>query len=262
MDMQQASITQLLDQSSWVFFCILARTLPLVVLVPPLYALSLSRRIRAAFAVVIALMLVPMASTNAAIAPVDWLHVGLGLGAEVMLGFLLGSIVMLSVMTLQVTGSVISQLAGFDFAVGQGINDEQQPLLASMLVWFAFAILLACGGHRLLLNACLESFAAYPVGTVCFQEAWLPEIVRILNHTFSVGLKAATPLVASLLLAHLAMGLVSRALPQLNVLAVGFNLNAIVLLVGLCVSIGGIGWVFQGELGNWIETCQRVAVDP
>ena len=42
-------------------------------------------------------------------------------------------------------------------------------------------------------------------------------------------------------------------MPQLNMMAIGYNVNALVLLSALAISIGSIGWVFQEELVLWVE---------
>jgi flagellar biosynthesis protein FliR len=57
----------------------------------------------------------------------------------------------------------------------------------------------------------------------------------------------------SLLIANVLTSLVGRAMPQLNMMAIGYNVNALVLLSALAISIGSIGWVFQEELVLWVE---------
>jgi len=54
--------------------------------------------------------------------------------------------------------------------------------------------------------------------------------------------------VLALLLATLILGLIGRTLPQLNVLALGFGLNAMVTLAMLMISLGTVAWLFEGEL--------------
>ena len=52
----------------------------------------------------------------------------------------------------------------------------------------------------------------------------------------------------ALLMAVLVMGLISRTLPQINVLAIGLSINALAMLVVLAVTIGSAGLVFRHEL--------------
>jgi flagellar biosynthetic protein FliR len=72
------------------------------------------------------------------------------------------------------------------------------------------------------------------------------------------GFQFAAPVIAILLLTNLLTGLVSRTLPQINLLVVGLSLNALALLAGLSVTIGSAGWLFQSELVRAIEGLSNV----
>ncbi len=253
------AILGILSQPLWVFMAVLARLSPALMLIPPLRSTSVPRRIRALFAISISAILTPMALGNAQAMPSDLLHIGLAMAGEVLLGMLLGSIIILAVTSLQIAGQAIGHLAGFDIAASvDPSTDEQMPIVANLLGLVAMLLLLIMGGHRQLLQCCLESFQRYPVGAVVFESDWLIEYERVLRHTFVVGIRAAAPLATALLLANVVTGLLARTLPQLNVLAIGFNINAMALLILLFLAMGGVTWVFQQELAMWIDSCQRV----
>lgn len=187
-----------------------------------------------------------------------------GIGGELILGLLLASVFSLTLVSLRVAGQTLSQLSGLSFAETQDLDaSERMPLLSGLLGWLALVILLLCGVHRQVLAACFESLASYPVGSVRFDASWLSEFNRVLQHTFEVGLRVSVPIGLSLLVVTIANGILSRAVPQLHMLGVGLNLNALAVLVALFLGVGGVGWVFQQELGGWIDSCQRiVALDP
>ena len=69
----------------------------------------------------------------------------------------------------------------------------------------------------------------------------------------TLGVRAAAPATVALLLATLVMGLISRTLPQLNILAVGFGLNAMVTFGSIAVSLGGLAWMFQEQIEPAVE---------
>ena len=69
-----------------------------------------------------------------------------------------------------------------------------------------------------------------------------------LTSGMSAGVRIAAPVLAALLLCNLVTGLISRTLPQLNVLAVGLSINALALLVVTAITIGSAGLIFQDEL--------------
>jgi flagellar biosynthetic protein FliR len=76
----------------------------------------------------------------------------------------------------------------------------------------------------------------------------------LLTESFSLGIRAAAPAMVALLLVTLIMGIISRTLPQLNVMSFGFGISALATLGALWVSVGSIAWVFQEQLEPALET--------
>ena len=253
------AILTLLSQPMWVFLTVLARISPPLMLAPPTRSAAVPMRFRALLAIGVAFLLSPIAFTNATRMPDNVLTIALALAGEVLLGVLLGSVMLLAVTSLQIAGQAVGHLAGFDMAtaVDPGSNEEM-PVISNLLGWMAMVILLIIGGHRVLLECCLDSFSSYPSGDVQFSSAWLLEFEVVLRHTFVIGIRAAAPMATALLLANLVTALLARTLPQLNILAIGFNINAMALVILLFMSVGGVTWLFQNELSVWFESCQRM----
>jgi flagellar biosynthesis protein FliR len=249
----------LLSQPIYVFLAVLARLSPPLMLAPPFRTNSVPMRVRALIAIAIAASLSATVYPSARPMPPDLLNMALSLAGEALLGLLLGSIIVLAITSLQLAGQSIGHLAGFDIASNfDPATDEQMPVISNLLGYLAMIILLLLGGHRELMKCCLESFQRYPAGGVVPEAQWLAEYEMLLRHTFVVGLRAAAPLATALLLANILTGLLARTLPQLNVLAIGFNINALALLILLVLSMGSVGWIFQQELAAWIAGCQQV----
>lgn len=250
----------LLSQPAWVFITVLARISPPLMMSPPTSSSAVPMRIRALIALGMSALLTPLAFDTAVPMPGDLIHISLAVACEILLGLLLGSVILLAIACLQIAGQSIGHLAGFDLATSADpTSNEEMPVVSNMLGWLSMAILLLVGGHRQLLECCLDSYQRYPAGSVLFEESWLEEIVMITKHTFEIGIRAAAPLATALLLSNLFTGLLARTLPQLNVLAIGFNINALALLTLLFMSLGSVTWVFQHELVVWVATCQRIA---
>ena len=73
-------------------------------------------------------------------------------------------------------------------------------------------------------------------------------VVDQLSAGTAAGVRVAAPVVAALLLSNLITGLISRTLPQINVLAIGLSINALAMLVVLALTIGSAGLLFRDEL--------------
>lgn len=251
----------LVSQTVWVLLGCLARIIPFLILAPPTQAACIPRRLRLGFAFCLAMMIGPYAADTALPSPSDGLHLIVMLGSEVAYGLLLGTVALLAVVGLQVTGQLASQLIGFDFATTRGLDENASPMLNHLLTWIALIVVLTAGGHRLMLAACLDSFGTYPIGSLMNVGQWLGELQWMLGHTFAFGLRVGAPIGFALLLSNVITGLISRVLPQASLLAVGFNLNTMVLLTVLFLSVGGIGWTFQSELGTWLDGLHRLIQD-
>ena len=55
-------------------------------------------------------------------------------------------------------------------------------------------------------------------------------------------------MILSLMTSILILGLISRTLPQLNVMAIGFSVNSILMLATMMLSLGSVAWIFQDRI--------------
>jgi flagellar biosynthetic protein FliR len=121
-------------------------------------------------------------------------------------------------------------------------------------------VFVAVGGHRIITEALLETFNSLPPGQAALGESYVEVLVSILLQSFSLGIRAAAPLLTALLLSNVILGLISRTLPQINVIAVGFGLNSLLALGVLCVSLGTVAWTFQEPIVDVMDKVQEAFV--
>ena len=79
-------------------------------------------------------------------------------------------------------------------------------------------------------------------------------MISLVAQSFVLGVRAAAPVMVALLLTTLGMGLISRTLPQLNVMTMGFGVGTIVALAALGLSLGAAAGAFQQHLEPGLET--------
>jgi flagellar biosynthetic protein FliR len=70
--------------------------------------------------------------------------------------------------------------------------------------------------------------------------------------------RVSAPVVAALLLSNLVTGLISRTMPQINVLAIGLSVNSLALLVVTTLTIGSVAWIFQDDLTANVERLSSI----
>ena len=257
------AIASLLYGPMWTFLCVLSRTGPLLAMMPPIQGSSIPNRVKVLLALMIAMVITPLVLVNSTPLPPHLAGVAIGIAKELLLGLLFGTSVMLIVTSLQIGGQVISSLASMDVAqAADPLTQETGTVVSQMFSWIAMALFLTLGGHRVVLGACLDSFSVYPAGGILTEERWLLHLNELLRHSMSVGLRAAAPPAIALLLANFVTAMIGRTLPQLNIMAIGFNLNVTIMILVLTTSMSTIGWVFQNELVEWIEMTTTLFTAP
>lgn len=248
-------IASLLYGPMWTFFCVLSRLGPMLTLMPPLQGAAIPVRVKVLTVLMVAAVLTPLLMAYSTPLPTSLLGMIIGLMKEIFLGILFGTAALIIVTALQVGGQVISTLASLDVAqIADPTTEESVTVISQMFSWLTMLLFLILGGHRIMVGACVDSFATYPAGGVLLEEFWLLHLHELFTHSMAIGLRAAAPPAIALLFANLVTALVGRTLPQLNILAIGFSLNVSIMLVVLALSISSMAWIYQEEFAVWIES--------
>lgn len=221
----------------------------------PIYGTSdLPMRVRAFLAVALALLVTPLQLGARAPAATNLVDLSICLIAEFIIGATLGLGIVFLLGGMQIAGQIISQLAGIQ--LGDVINptlDSSVPVFSQMFFYVTLAVFVIIGGHRQVMGALLETFAALPPGSAGIVNP-LDTLVELLGQSFALGVRAAAPTMCAVLLATLVLGLLSRTLPQLNLMAVGFGFSSLVTLATLSVSLGLAAWAFQEQVDVALES--------
>ena len=217
----------------------------------PMLAGGLPMRIRILLVGAMTIVLVP---TVSAVTPLDVASlasadVAVAIGREAIFGMLIGGVVQLLVTGVQLAGELISNVTGMQLAQSADPSTGQSvPHLSRLLGLLVTAILFAAGGHRLFIDALLNSFKKFPPMSVSIHQRTSELLIDHLAIGIESGVRVAAPVLACVLLTNLVVALISRSIPQLNVLAIGLNINVIAALVVLGLTIGSAGLLFETEL--------------
>ncbi len=242
-------ITQLDLGKLLLFTLVLTRVSGLVMTAPIFGSTVVPVRIRGLLAVAVTILVLP-AQWNVTIPdPQTNLHYVLLLAGELLIGLTLGLGIVILFSGLQVAGQMIGRIGGMMLAdVFDASAGESVPLFARFLHLTCLAVFLLIGGHRAVMAALLDTFTTLPPGSGGVPSGVGETFVLLVGQSFSLGIRAAAPLVTALLLSTLVMGLISRTLPQLNILAVGFGANAMITFGLMFLVLGAAVWVFQQQV--------------
>jgi flagellar biosynthetic protein FliR len=244
------------------FLLVLTRVSGLVVLAPIYGGNEVPVPVRALLAFTLAVLTAPMHASQVPPMPETLAGLTLLLGSELLIGLTIGFGVTVILSGVQMAGSQIGQASGLSLAdVFNPMVDSSVPLFSQVLHLFALAIFVVIGGHRLVMAGLLETFAVLPLGASAFDVDFIELTLALLMRSFELGVRIAAPATTALLLATLVLGLISRTMPQLNVLALGFGLNALILLTVFGLALAGTAAVLEGEFEPMFQTVLDALVD-
>jgi len=191
-------------------------------------------RIRVALTLALALMVAPMIEPPAPVSLLSLQGVYV-LAQQALIGVTLGFVLQLVYGAITIAGEAIALSMGLGFA---SIVDPDQgvsiPLVSQFFSVLTTLVFLAMDGHIALIRMLVASFTLLPV-----TAGWLPvdslwALVAWGSTMFAHAMLVALPALCALLAANVAMGVMTRAAPQLNIFAVGFPMT---LLLGFLVLI-------------------------
>jgi flagellar biosynthesis protein FliR len=233
----------------------------LLLVAPAWSAKSVPMRLRVALIVIFAVLLLPAALESAnraelAITPATFL-------AETAVGFALGIAASLVVAGAEFAGELATNSIGLSgAAIFDPMNNTQGAMLASFMQLLTITLILIAGGHLLMIEAVARSFEVMPLGgAIRVDRGFLP-LVKAGTQIFASGLQFAAPVIAAILLTNIALSVLGRAAPQLQIMSIAFPLQ---IGIGLFTFAGSIGLIVQA-LGGWssaysnnIDTFARAA---
>ena len=243
-----------------VFMLVFARTASLLFAMPSVTG-AVPARMRTLLAALITLLLVPSVHQSISLDPTweHWPSLFIAVAREAFVGIFIGTMIQLIIIGIQLGAEVTSSSGAMQLGSSPDVaTGESIPSLAKFVGLLVVAVMFAVGGHRFVLNALHLSFTQLPPGDFSISDSTVQMLTDQLTTGMSAGIRIAAPIVAALLLTNIVIGLISRTVPQLNVLAVGLSINALALLIVTAITIGSAGLIFQEELVNTANQLSRL----
>jgi flagellar biosynthetic protein FliR len=222
------------------------------------------RLIKIVMSVALAFLVAPMAQVPASLSIFS--AAGMLAGAqEVLIGVSVGMVVQLAFEALTFAGQTISLTMGLGFAtLVDPQRGAQTTVIGQMFMIIGILAYLAVNGHLVLLGVLAESFHTLPIGAAAVGKDFLLSVVVWGAHVFESGLMIALPAVIALVIVNMALGVVTRAAPQLNLFGIGFTITLMcgffVLIVGLEGIMSGIMSLINSALGAAAELVRAPVV--
>jgi len=155
---------------------------------------------------------------------------------EVMTGIILAMIVNICFDFIKFAGAWMDTHIGLSMiSLFDASSQSTSTLLSNIFHWIGIMVFFLIDGHYMLIKSLIESFQVVSLGTTIIYQETINQVFLSISQYFIIGLKIAIPIVLIIIIADVCMGLVSRSVPQLNVMILGMPLK---ILVGfLCIII-------------------------
>ncbi|MGH2409015.1 MAG: flagellar biosynthetic protein FliR, partial [Chloroflexota bacterium] len=214
------------------FLLVLARAGGLVVSAPVVGDPNTPRMIKAILAIMLSVLLVQIPSVTRLSAPTDLLPFAENVLAELVIGIALGLVARTIFYAVQTAGGIVSFQTGVSLAsVLNPMTQQPDTMFSQLFTVIAGLTFLALHGDVLVLASLARSYDLAPVTGGGISTQLLGSLVNDFTDIGRLGLQIAMPIGVSVFAANLILGVLSRALPQLNLFVLSMPLDMLLGLV-------------------------------
>jgi flagellar biosynthetic protein FliR len=244
-----------------VFVLVVFRLAGMMLMTPVFSSPRAPRRVKAMLVIILAFGLsggvkaVPLPDTT-------W-ELAVGIGGEMAFGAAMGMLVSFVFVAAQWAGEMIGIEMGlnmgemFDPAMGHAGS-----LMGDIYYFLTLAVFLSVDGHRALISAVGASFDYLPLLSLGVDKSLLDVLVGMLQAATILALRLAAPMLMTVLIVDLSLGLIGRAMPQFNVMQVGMSMRSLVgvviVIFGLTLTTG----ILQKSLDSTMEQVRQMWTTP
>jgi len=177
---------------------------------------------------------------------------------ELLVGFFLALIGSVFYAVVVYAAELISYMMGLTIANLFDPTFGMVSIVGRLFAFTFYAVFFATGGERLFIGALYQSFKLIPPGKVCLGSSLFHFLVRESGLIFTLGFKLAFPFIFALFITNLALALVNRLIPQINVFIVGLPLQIFVGLLTLYLGFSVVVYFTVNLVQRYLEDLFRI----
>jgi flagellar biosynthesis protein FliR len=221
------------------FILVFARIGTMVMLLPGLGEANISTRLRLTVALLLSAVLLPLHRAAYQIELTSFAPLLTMLAEELLIGGLLGMTARLAISAMQVAGSIIAQQIGLGFVTAvDPTQDQQGAIVGNFLTMLGVTLIFTTDLHYLVIAALDDSYTLFKPGEVPLTGDMAAHITRVVAGTFRIAVQISAPFLVFAIVVNVALGLLSRLMPQMQVFFVGLPMT---ILGGLLILFFVIG---------------------
>lgn len=241
------------------FSLVLTRVIGLFMTTPILANRSIPRRAKVLIAVMFSTAVYPgLAAVAQESPPADLFTLLPLLLSELAVGAAIGFIAGLPILAMDLGGFLMGYQMGLGMArVYNPEVDNDTDVLGQLMTYLVVAGFLGAGGLDALFLCVVQTFASVPAGSFALTHVPLETVTGVLTSGFEMAFRVALPLLSMIFLTMIALGIISKTIPQINVMTVGFTFKIIIGLLMIVACLGAVQQVGVEE----VERVLRLVLD-
>lgn len=179
--------------------------------------------------------------------------------SESIIGFSMGLVTLIVLNVFYLAGSLVDRNIGFAMVSVISAQDESQlPVSANLYYIFALMIFLSANFHHMLIKVVSDSYINMPIGTSQIARLVVYDYIEVLTYSFDMGFRMAAPFILTVLVANVLLGMLSKAMPGMNVFMIGMPLKILIGLYLFSVVIGTYPSFIVGVFETMMEHIYRL----
>lgn len=255
--MVQITTDQLMN---WVvaFMWPLARILGLFSSAPLFSISNFPMTARVGMALAITFLVSPVLPPHAPIDPFSFTGFA-SLVHQFIIGIMVGFVMRIFFTAIEMMGDLIGLSMGMSFAsIYNPQTQAQTQVISQFFSMILILLFINADLHLLVLDALIQSFYTVPLDQENLNVRGFKEMAFLGAKIFSIGLQLSMPIVTALLITNIALGVLTKAAPQLNLFGIGFPVTMAVGLVMIFISLPYMMKPFLKSLTDGIETIRVI----
>jgi flagellar biosynthetic protein FliR len=248
------------EMNTWIAALLwpLTRILGLIAAAPLFGNTSVPVSVKVSLGVILAAIMAPAIPALPAADPMSMAGF-LILLQELLIGLGMGFAMRVVFAAIEMAGEVSSLTMGLGFAsFFDPLTHGRSSAVSQFLALIATMAFLAVNAHLVLLSALAESFISMPISATPISAGAPLEVARWGGRIFSAGLQLSLPIVAALLITNVALGILTRAAPQLNIFGIGFPVSLGVGLLVISLTLPYLSTPIQNLFNQGVEAVRSL----
>lgn len=244
-------LQRLLTAEVFALFLVFARIGTAAMLLPGIGESYVAPRVRLLLAGAISIVVAPVLAPSLPALPASPLTMALLIGGEIGIGLFIGTVTRCTMIALEIAGTLIGFQIGLSTAsIFNPLLSEQGSVIGVLIAIAGIVLMFQTDLHHLMFRALIDSYTLFTPGALPPMGDFTEVVTRTISKSFALGMQLSAPFMVITALLYVALGLMSRLMPQLQIFFVALPLQIALGFLMLVLTFSTIMLWFLEKFGD------------